>query len=301
LRFPMMTSRIAWAPEDGSAGGGNSGGTDGGGNSGAGDFLAQIPEAIRGEVAFKDIKDVGTLATSYLNAHKMIGVPPDQVLKLAGPDDAEGWNAIWSKLGRPDAPDKYQLADPEKLPDGLSIDAERKTAFAKTAHELGLTQKQAAALYGTLNSERIAGFEKITGDLKAGIAAVDTALKAKWGDGYGQKSGALNLAIDHLSRQFELGDDLRQAVDNTPGKSGIAVRAALAEVGALMQEHGLIGKGGAAEGALTPAEATQQINGLLGDPVFSKVLNDKAAPGHADAVAKITRLYQFQTPQRQAA
>jgi hypothetical protein len=72
----------------------------------------------------------------------------------------------------------------------------------------------------------------------------------------------------------------------------------LAKIGSQLQEDRILGKdGGGASSALSPAEAQQQINALQADPAFRKSYLDRADPGHADAVTKMTRLYQFKAPQ----
>lgn len=262
------------------------------------DWRTTIPEGIRGEVYFKDIADVGDLASKAFNQAKLIGVPPDQLIRLASTDDKTAWDGIWNRLGRPESADKYQLTDPKEVPAGLDINAEAKTAFSAKVHELGLNQRQADALYQWLNGDRITRFNSALDGIKQSVEAVDGALKQKWGAAYPQKSGDLNLLVDHLSRQFNLGSTLKDAIDATGGDSGVAVRTALAEVGALMREHQLItgSGGGPAPGALTPAEAQQQINAIYGDPQSQAALKDKNHVTHSDTVAKLARLYQFAFP-----
>lgn len=262
------------------------------------DWRLSIPEPIRTEPYFKDIADVGDLASKAFNQAKLIGVAPDQMIRLASPDDKEAWNGIWNRLGRPESADKYQLADPKEIPEGLDLSAEGKTAFGAKAHELGLSQRQADALYQWINDGRIGSYTAAVDGIKQSIAAVDAQLKTQWGAAYAQKSGDLNLVIDHLSRQFNLGTRLREAIDMTGGENGVAVRQALAEVGALMRDHDLIKGDGAGSpgGAMTPTQAQQEINAMYGDAETGKALRDQRHPGHADAVAKMNRLYGFAYP-----
>jgi hypothetical protein len=288
------------------AAGTGDGGSDPGagtGTAGAGaggtDWRAAIPEGIRSEAVFANVKDVGDLATQFFNGQKLIGVPPDQLIRLAGADDKAAWDGIYNKLGRPESADKYQLTDPAEVPAGLDISAEGKTAFAAKAHEFGLSQRQADSLYQWLNGDRIGRFNQALDGIRQSIDAVDGQLRSKWGGAYEQKSGDLNLLVDHLSRQFGLGSALREAIDATGGDNGVAVRTALAEVGALMREHQLIkgdGSSGVA-GALTPAEAQQQINAMWADRETATALRDQRHPGHGDAVAKMGRLYGFAFPE----
>ena len=102
-------------------------------------FAEQLPEKIRGEAAFKDIKNLEGLADSYYNAQKMIGVPKDQLLRLPTSDKPEDWAPIYNRLGRPEKPADYKLKIPEGFPPAEKAYVDSVTA---RAHELGLSQKQ---------------------------------------------------------------------------------------------------------------------------------------------------------------
>src|SRR5579885_1096121 len=108
-------------------------------------FLAQVPENIRGEAYFKDIKDVPTLALKAYPQAKLIGRDPETMVVIPGPDDAEGWARLWQKLGRPEKPEEYKFAAPQ-LPEGLTLDESLHQAFTAKVHELGLSQRQAEQL-----------------------------------------------------------------------------------------------------------------------------------------------------------
>jgi hypothetical protein len=309
-------------------------------------FLATLPDDVRGEVAFKDIADVGALAKSFLGAQKLIGdraagfvneipepirtdayfadikdvptlaqrafeqakllaAPRDQLLQLPLPtDQPEAWEPVYNRIGRPEKPDGYQLTDPKELPQGFTIDPAQKAEFASWAHQQGMTQKQADAAYQRMTGRLVDGFTAAQQSIADGIAARDQALKTKWGAAHDAKTGDLNLLVEHLAKQFNLGDRLKTAIDQTPGDIGVAVKEAFAEAGALMREHKLIGGGSSAPSggtALAPAEAQQQINRMYADPATAKALRDQHAPGHAEAVQKLTQLHAFAYPDEQAA
>jgi hypothetical protein len=131
---------------DGTAGGGT--GTGNAGKAGAGDagqggadWRSSIPDDIRGEKSLADIKDVGALAKGYVESQKMIGrsirIPgkdaektdfdafygklrevPGVVYMPDGADEA-AMGDLYTKLGRPESPDKYQLKRPDNLPEGM--------------------------------------------------------------------------------------------------------------------------------------------------------------------------------------
>lgn len=268
------------------------------------DFLALIPEEIRTEAYFKDIKDVPNLATRAFHQSKLIGVPPDQLIRLAAPDDAAGWNAIWNKLGRPDSADKYTLADPapETLPKGFNLNPELKTGFAAKAHELGLPQKAADALYQWWNGQRIDAFGRAVAGEAEGLRQAEAALKGAWGAAYGAKTQDSEAAVAHLDGVLKLDGALRAALGEMPAAARVALGQVFAHLGGQMREDGILGQGGggAASGALSPTEAMQQINAMQQDPAVARVLMDKTAIGHAEAVAKWARLHEFAAAQAAA-
>ncbi len=70
----------------------------------------------------------------------------------------------------------------------------------------------------------------------------------------------------------------------------------LAKLGEQLQEDGVLGRGSASAGGKSPAEAKQEINALLADKAFAGTYSNKRDPGHADAVARMQRLYEMAHP-----
>lgn len=269
------------------------------------DFLAAIPEDIRGDASLRDIKDAGTLARSYINQGKLLGVPKDQLLRLpAAADDAAGWGEVHNRLGRPETADKYVLADPapDKIPPGLAVNAERKTAFAAKAHELGLSQRQAAALYEWDNSGRIAAFSADLASEAEGLTAAEATLKAEWGNAYPAKYNRMEEAVTLLDRELKLGGQLGDAIRQMPAASRVALAKAFERIRGFYQEDTIVGRGASGgAGALSPAEVQQEIGALHQDSQFMAAYRNQRAPGHDQAVQRMAALYQQLVPQTEAA
>jgi len=101
-----------------------------------------LPEDLRSDPSLQPFKDVPELAKSFVHAQRMIGM---EKLPVPGPNATdEDWNVVYDKLGRPEAPDKYELPAP---PEGFELDPEMASAFRETAHKLGLLPQQAAGLF----------------------------------------------------------------------------------------------------------------------------------------------------------
>lgn len=106
--------------------------------------VSTAPESVKEVVTRKGYKGIEDLATAYSNAEKKLGVPADRLLTLPDKeDDVEGWNKIYTKLGRPESPDKYEI----KIDAGeVKLDDNLMSSFRKFSHQLGLSGKQANRL-----------------------------------------------------------------------------------------------------------------------------------------------------------
>jgi hypothetical protein len=278
------------------------GATTGAGGAAAGieGFLALIPEAIRSEAYFKDIKDVPNLATKAYNQAKLIGRNPDSLVAIPGPDDAEGWSKVYDQLGRPANANEYGFAAPT-LPEGLSLDPELLNGFGAKAHELGLSKKQAASLYEWWNQARSGQWTQIQASETAARSAAEAAMKAEFGQAFDDKIKLVDQTIDALDREMKTNGELHEAVKAMPFEARLALSKLFLHVAPMLKEDSVVGGGGqGGEGAVTPTEARQQINGLLADKDFTAAYYDKRAPGHQAAVERMLKLHGFLVPPKPA-
>jgi hypothetical protein len=193
------SDRIVRAPEGEGAGGGGSvqpgdattGGVGGGTVPAAPPaplaFADTLPEDIRTDPVFRDIRDLDGLARTFHGQAKFIGIPRDRLLALpADPADAEAMAPIYDRLGRPEKPEAYQFKT-DALPEGVTRDEATEGWFRSTAHKLGLSQRQASALFEAWNAhvgERIGAATRQSA--QAHEAAIG-ALKTEWGDAFDEK------------------------------------------------------------------------------------------------------------------
>lgn len=113
-------------------------------------FLESIPENIRSEKAFENVKSLDDLANQYLNAQKMIGkktigLPTDE----STPEEV---SSFYEKL-RPETAEGYEFGT-EHLPEGTERDAELDGKVKSLLHEAGLSKDQARKV--------VEGYEKMT-------------------------------------------------------------------------------------------------------------------------------------------
>ena len=89
------------------------------------------------------------------------------------------------------------------------------------------------------------------------------------------------------------GDSLKQVLDKTGLGNHPEVVKAFAKVGRLIAEDEIIGRGSRAGFTMTPQEAQAQIQMKQGDREFMKAYTTSHDPGHASAVAEMTKLFEL--------
>jgi hypothetical protein len=125
--------------------------------------------------------------------------------------------------------------------------------------------------------------------LEAGTAA----LKTEWGAAFEQNLGLAKKALAHYGNPALTAELERTGLGNSPELAKV-----MAKLGGQLSEDNLIGRNTAPDGDRinSPTEAKQQISALRGDKEFLKAYADNKHPGHADAVAKMTKLYEQAHP-----
>lgn len=302
----------------------------GGGDNTA--FLASLPEPLRGNEAFKDVKDAGDLATRYvdartfkvpekyakadpslndfksmdsvfdnlLSARKLVGMDKGRVALLPKDDkDEKGWNDFYAAQGRPEAADKYAV--PPKRADGRDYAPEDKAfqaAVLPILHEAGLTQRQLERILPKWD-ELQAGLgkahdEKLLGEQKA----AGDALRKEWGANFDGNIGLADSAIQHLSKELKLGDGLAKALNASSLGNNPELARVFAHLGKQLKEDGLLGKGGENSG-MNADTAKAEIQRMEGDGKILAVLRDKAHPDYVATKAKRDALYAAAYPEQE--
>ena len=101
-------------------------------------------EATRDWLKNHKLTSANDIAKKAYNLDKFVG----GAVKVPGKDATPEEKAeFFTKLGRPAEPDKYEFAVPNALPENVPYNAELAAGFKSKAHELGLSQAQAAAAH----------------------------------------------------------------------------------------------------------------------------------------------------------
>jgi hypothetical protein len=107
-------------------------------------WYEKAPQGYEVPDGLKTAPDFWNLVKMTANAQKKLGYPAESLLVKPGKDwKDEQWNDFFSKVGRPESPDKYELDVPQDkyTPESLS-------EFKQVAHKAGLLPNQVKAVMG---------------------------------------------------------------------------------------------------------------------------------------------------------
>ena len=240
---------------------------------------SQMPPGLREEPSLKTFDSVDKLAKSYVNAVKMIGGNPDNMVAI--PDEGEKWDDFYNKIGRPEKANDYQFGDENGELDG----------FREFAHDTGLTQDQASnilKLYGDIQEEQEEAHQNGLEELRTNTTM---ELQKEWGKNYDGK-------MDYAKRAFAqfASPELSQLMDESGMGNHPEMLRVFAKVGELMGEDSLVVGTGLGSSQLSPEQAQQEIQALYSDKEFSKSYRDNKDPGHKTAMNKMERLFKQAYP-----
>ena len=141
-----------------------------------------ISETYRNDPSIEKFTEIDALAKSYINATRMIG--QDKIVVPNKNSTEEVWEEAYTKLGRPETPDQYNLKIES---DVVKMDDSAIKSFAEQSHKLGLNNKQAEGIldFYKNNMEGIAQQSKI--DTETSQAQSEQVLRQEWGRDFDAK------------------------------------------------------------------------------------------------------------------
>ena len=243
---------------------------------------SSMPVGLRDEPSLQTFDSVDKLAKSYVNAVKMIGGNPDNLISL--PQEGESWDEIYNKLGRPDQANGYDFGEDDE---GVLDD------FKEFAHYNNLTQDQAdnlLGLFSDLQEEDAINEEQAMEDLKVQSTI---ELQRNWGKNY---DGNLDYARRAYA-QFA-SPELSEVLDGTGLGNHPEMIRAFSKIGQMLGEESLAVGTGLGRTQQSPQAAQEEIQALYADKDFSKSYRDNRDPNHQTAMKKMDRLFKEAYPQQ---
>lgn len=235
-----------------------------------------LPDDLKAEKALESIQDIPGLAKSYIHAQKLVGADKIPVPNKFATD--EDWQAVYSKLGRPENPDAYEF----NLKENSNIDENALKGFKETAHKNGLLPKQAEAIMNFYNDMTQNYIEDLNSKSEQGRSNAEQALKKEWGAAFDNKvQQASTIANKYINDDFA---HLTLSDGTKIGDHPDFIKA-FANIASDLGEDKLV----AAQGPqyMTPAEIDKQIASLQQE---GSAYWNKNHPGHALAVQEVQDL-----------
>jgi hypothetical protein len=147
--------------------------------SGEKTWLDGLPDDLKASPSLTRYSSQEALARAYLNAEKMIGSEKVPIPK--DPNDAEAWDRYYKAGGRPEDPAKYEFQKPEKMPEGTTYDEGMETWWRQSAHEAGLSQRQASKLFERYRDRFLSSIELSEKASTTEVQNAKLALERDWG------------------------------------------------------------------------------------------------------------------------
>lgn len=238
-----------------------------------------LSEENRGLVDVKQWGDMNAVMDSYRAAEKHIGSPPEQLLKLPVDPQSEDWNSVYSRLGRPESADKYDLTLPENHNDTFVNSA--KDAFFNA----GLSGKQSQAMVDFYNEQSASQTEAMNARFEEQSQLELNELKSRWGNNFDKRVEAGRRA----AMEFDVDEETMQSMESAMGTAKLIEM--FSNIGDKLLEDNFEQGDSPASGA-TPEGAKEQINQLRMDEKFMKAYMTPG-PGHDEAVKRMNALHQL--------
>ncbi len=245
-----------------------------------------LPEDIRGEKVFDRVSNFEGAMKSLASAERMVGKD-----KIPIPNEASSdveWDAYFVAGGRPNTAGDYNLTRPEELPEEY-YNQELATAAQELFHKIGLSKKQADALFTFNNNTVITQLAKNVQDAELEAGTLKDGLYSDWGNAFEQKKHMGNVAIEtgtngdvefkeRITVKFGNDPDFIRFASNLGGKFAEASSPAAASIP-------------------TPADIQESIDNEIANPAYGTdyMKHGFTKAQHQAQVKKVSLLFQQKT------
>jgi len=222
-------------------------------------------ESLRGNASLKTLPNVEVLAKNYVNTKSMVG---KNTIPIPGDtSDALEWEQYYKAGGRPDTPGDYNFTRPDNIPEEYYSQADANGAM-EAFHQLGLSQKQANAIFKMHNDRVAQGLDASAQQTASELEALKQNLLVEWGNAYEQKTHLGNIAMDKAATvmkdgQMVVDEEFKARLVEKGGNDPDIIRA-FANLGMKFVESGSI----EAVNIPTPGDYQAQIDTIMENPLY---------------------------------
>lgn len=248
-----------------------------------GDWRSHIPKEYAKEKVWDGFKNkpLPDVLKSYVEAQKMIGSSVRLPSEKDAPEVREKkLSEIYTKLGKPESPDAYQLSTPKTLMPHVPWDENTTKWVASTAHKLNLNPQQATAL-----AEEIGTALSKAPNPKTSAKETEAALRQEWGDGVYTR----NLTWAFRTLKDFGGDEAVQLMESTGLGNDPRVIKLFANIGKELAEANVIRK--EVDGVNSSGDAQTEIKRVLGDK--NDPYHHPKHPLHEERIQAMLKLHEM--------
>jgi len=218
------------------------------------------------------------VAKSFVHTKKLVGA---DVVKMPVTDEER--MELYNKLGRPETDELYVLQAAADINPVVQESLDKDSSwFRKTAHELGLSDKQATTLYAGFTKQMSDKYNEAMNSAEQDGINTEIQLRTEYGTAYDGKKVLMQRAMQKIG-----GSEFTELI-NTLGidKSPVFIRA-MFKVGDMMAEDLGLDK---STGALIKSKSSVQEEIL--SLMTHKAYFDGTHPEHKSVVQKVATLNQ---------
>jgi len=275
--------------DKGGGGGGGEGDKGGGGegDKGGGDetWHSKLPDELKAEPSLVDFKDESEMipmpvnvAKSFVHTKKLVGA---DVIKMPATDEER--MELYNKLGRPETDELYVLQAAADINPVIQKALDKDTSwFRKTAHELGLSDTQATALYAGFSKQMSDKHNETMKFAEQDGINTEIKLRTEYGTAYDGKKVLAQRAMQEIG-----GPEFMNLINTSGINKNPAFIRAMFKVGDMMAEDLGLDK---STGILIQSKASvqEEISSLMAQKAYL----DGAHPEHKSFVQKVATLTQ---------
>lgn len=234
-----------------------------------------------------NFKSVNDLAKSYVNAQNLIS--GKNVIAHPDAEDADGWNTLYNKLGRPENIEGYEFKLPEGSPDHWTGEGYKtyQDAFKQKAYDSGLSKAQAESQWSFVQEQALKGFNSQTQSQQTMINQNIETVKQEFG---ANLTSAVNKR-DALLNKFGGQEAVDFVKQNPVLNSSPVVLKMFNEIAKNFGEDVINEATLNPGGTMTPSEAQSKVNAMMSDK--EGAYKNKKHPDHAMAQKEFSRLVQM--------
>jgi len=199
----------------------------------------------------------------------------------------EEWAHFYSRLGRPENAEGYEIALPEDMEKAGVLTKESLGQFREVAHKAGLTPKQASAIADYYFKEAQEGLAGVAQSQEQEMAAVVADLEKDFGPKGSPKWKREIALAEHGARALGIDNETLQKTPSL-ANNPVFIRA-MRKVAAMTGEPKAAGVG--SEGGIG-AGAGSRLQQILKDPRHPYHIAEH--PAHKNAIAEVQELFRME-------